>query len=436
MPPPPGPGRCRAGRRARRSAARSGAAGTGEARRAAAGPAGRRRPAPPPPAAHRRARRRAAGRERRRSSRGRASATAHDAGASSSSADRGRRDDRARAASRRARRRRATAATPPAATSTRRQPARASAGVVARARPRSAITPASDRSRRRGSARRAAPSSDADAGADQHRGERREQRRRSTGGRCPRRRLKATAVISERAADGDQPAGAGVVAAQPRDDEQRRCRATEREAQQPAGLAAERLVEQPQRAGVAAEHAAAAATGRRPGPGAAAGPAVLAEQRGRGRCSRRSATRCCCRSCPRSTAGRRAGVSHISSGQASPTDGHRRAARGQLPDARRGGPRGATHSHAARDAGHDQQRRGHLRLEAEADAHAGQHEPARAPVLAARARAHHTPPTQHSTSSASGLLWREIATVDRRQREHQARRRTRPRGRSAAASRS
>ena len=64
---------------------------------------------------------------------------------------------------------------------------------------------------------------------------------------------------------------------------------------------------------LAAEHAAAAR--------AAAAPPARRPGRtaGRGRCSRRSATRCCCRSCRRSTAGRRPGVSHMSSGQASPT---------------------------------------------------------------------------------------------------------------------
>ena len=53
----------------------------------------------------------------------------------------------------------------------------------------------------------------------------------------------------------------------------------------------------------------------------------------------------------------------------------------------------------------------HLGLEAEPDAYAGQHEPAGAPALE-RAHRRTTPAaTQHRISSASGLLWREIATA-------------------------
>ena len=77
------------------------------------------------------------------------------------------------------------------------------------------------------------------------------------------------------AARGQQPARAGVGPAEPRG-EGEPDRGDDREAEQPAALAAERVVEQPQRPGGAAEHAATRTTAR--AARAAAGPAVLAEQ--------------------------------------------------------------------------------------------------------------------------------------------------------------
>ena len=77
-----------------------------------------------------------------------------------------------------------------------------------------------------------------------------------------------------------------------------------REPEQPAGLIAERGLEQAERAGRAAEQGSAeAAAPAAPRPGPARWPTV-GRRPGPGRCSRRSATRCCCRRCRRSTAGR------------------------------------------------------------------------------------------------------------------------------------
>ena len=107
---------------------------------------------------------------------------------------------------------------------------------------------AGERSRRAPARGRRSPVGELrDAGADERRRERREQRHvvrvedalrvaeRDRGG-------------EERAADGDQPAGARVGAAQAARDEHRDA-GHEREAEEPAGLAAERCVEQAQRAG-------------------------------------------------------------------------------------------------------------------------------------------------------------------------------------------
>ncbi len=62
-----------------------------------------------------------------------------------------------------------------------------------------------------------------------------------------------------------------------------------------------------------------------------------------------------------------------------------------------------------------------------------QDEPARARRPSSARTAHHSAATQHSTSSASGLLWREIATVIGVSREREPRRRSRRRARSAGA---
>ena len=75
--------------------------------------------------------------------------------------------------------------------------------------------------------------------------------RRSTGGRSPARGERDRRR-RERPADREQPAAARVVASQARRDERHRGR-HEREAEQPAGLPAERLVQQPQGTSRAAE---------------------------------------------------------------------------------------------------------------------------------------------------------------------------------------
>ena len=97
-----------------------------------------------------------------------------------------------------------------------------------------------------------------------------------------------------------------------------------------------------------------------------------------------------------------AGVSATSSGHAPPTATIAAPPASSWRSAT-SRPRGATHSHAAAIAGHDHQRRRHLRLEAEPDHDARQHDPAQAPVLQARTT-NHSAAAQHSISSASGLL--------------------------------
>ena len=178
-----------------------------------------------------------------------------------------------------------------------------------------------------------------------------------------------------RAADGEQPAGARVRAPQARDREHADPR-RDGHAEQPAGLASERLVEQPQRARLAAEHAAAAAAAR---PDAAARPAVLAEQPAEAVVAedqRPDAVVARPRH-PRAVGGRG------QPDQQRPGEAyghHRRPARGQA--ARRGGtPARRDPQPGDRESRHHEQRRGHLRLEAEADAHATQHDPPRPPVL-------------------------------------------------------
>src|SRR4051812_11208243 len=104
-----------------------------------------------------------------------------------------------------------------------------------------------------------------------------------------------------------------------------------------------------------------------------------------------------------------AGVSRTRSGHAAPTAtiAAPPAASWRTAATR---PRGATHSPRRRQRRLDEQRRGHLRLEPEADGHAGEHEPARPPVLE---RAHDEPQRRDRAQDQErvGLLWREMATV-------------------------
>ena len=104
-----------------------------------------------------------------------------------------------------------------------------------------------------------------------------------------------------------------------------------------------------------------------------------------------------------------AGVSIISSGQAPPTTTIAAPPASSWRIAVRR-PRGATHSHAATIAG-TTRRAAPIFVSKPRPTHT----PARTiqrvrPSCRARTR-HHRAPTQHSASSASGLLWREIATV-------------------------
>ena len=228
----------------------------------------------------------------------------------------------------------------------------------------------------------------------------------------------------EGAADGDQPAGARVGAAQPRGDDQRRCRrpARSRAASRPGRRG---VVEQPQRPGRAAEDAATAVRRAPRGPaGLAVEPAeaVVAEDQ------RPDAVVARARD-PGTVGGRRERDEQRPGASPPRPSRRRRRAAGAAAASR---PRGATHSQAAAIAGHHQQRHGHLRLEAEPDAR----RPRARASACARPRAprttNHSAATEHSTSSASGLLWREIATVIGVSGEHEAGRRsprTRPKRR-------
>ena len=190
--------------------------------------------------------------------------------------------------------------------------------------------------------------------------------------------------------------------------------ATTREAEQPARLPAQALVEQAQDARLAAERPvapaeAAASTGAAAGL-RAAGPAVLAEQAAEAVVAedQRPDAVVVRAGHPRPVGGRGEPHEHR---PGEPDDGHRGAAGEQLARPRRARPRGAIHSHAAAMPRDDEQRGGHLRLEAEPDAHARQHEPARAAVLEPADDAPTPPRRSRATSSASGLLWRQMATL-------------------------
>ncbi len=184
------------------------------------------------------------------------------------------------------------------------------------------------------------------------------------------------------AADREQPAGARVGALEAGDDEHAdpsRDGGTE----QPPGLAAERLVEQPHGPGLAAEHAAGATAAR-----AAAAPrsAVLAEEPSEAVVAedqRPDAVVARARH-PR-TVGGRGQPDQDRPGQ--PDRGHRRATRGEAAD---GGRAAAGRDPQIRgdQRRHHEQRRRHLGLEAEADGDSRTDDPPRPPVLEP---AHHEP---------------------------------------------
>jgi hypothetical protein len=248
---------------------------------------------------------------------------------------------------------------------------------------------------------------DADRGADQRSGERRELgdvvrvedalgAAEGDGGGC------------RRAADREQPAGARVLAAEP-GEHQEGDAARERHAEQPAGLAAEALVEQPQHAGLAAEHAAAARTA------AAAGSAVLPDEAAEAVVAEDQR--------PDAVVARARDPGAV---------GRRRQPHQQRPREPGGGHRGsageqARHAVARRcphprgdDAGHHEQRRGHLRLEAEPDGHAGDDEPARAPVLEASDRGPKCGGAAEHEQGVGVVVARD-GDGDGREHEHQAR---------------
>ena len=144
--------------------------------------------------------------------------------------------------------------------------------------------------------------------------------------------LNATAQREEGAADGDQPAGARVAAAQPRADQRRATPPTSaKPSSQPAWPPSARVRAAATAPVGAAEHAAAAAAART--ARAAAGAAGLAVSAAERRCSRGSATRSSCRSVPEThgRSSRRRQRHEQRPGAAD--DDHRGAAGQQLPHA-------------------------------------------------------------------------------------------------------
>ena len=169
--------------------------------------------------------------------------------------------------------------------------------------------------------------------------------------------------------------------------------ADQREAEQPARLGAERGVEQAERADRAAEHAADPPPPPGPPmapPGPPAWPvtrpgAVVAGDQRPDRVVGRAGD-------PRPRLGRR----QRDQQRPCATDHHhRQPAGGQLPHAGEAAARRGPQPRR-RQPRHDDQRRGHLRLEAEADHHARQHEPARAPV---GQPAHDEPQRRHAAAA-------------------------------------
>ena len=182
----------------------------------------------------------------------------------------------------------------------------------------------------------------------------------------------------------------------------------DREAEEPAGLAAHALVEQAQPAGVAAEDAAAAATrpaaarvaARAAGLAGEPPEAVVAEDQRPDRVVGRAGD-------PRPVGGRRERDDHRPEAA---RDDHRGAAREQLAERARGGPRGATHSTPRRCPARPSAPRPSSPRSRGRRARRHSTSQRVRPSSSARTSAH-SAPVQHRISSASGLLWREIATV-------------------------
>jgi hypothetical protein len=220
--------------------------------------------------------------------------------------------------------------------------------------------------------------------------------------------LNATAVIANDPPTAiSQPVWASVRRSRLGD--QDRDEARDREPEQPPGLAAEARAEQPEHAGLAAEQAAAGpARPLRPAGLAAEPPepAVAEDQREDAVVARAGHPRARAFGGERDQHGPSAG------------HGHERGAAGeQLRD--RLGATARRHPQVRGGAsGNDQQRRGHLGLEPEADRHAGEHEPARATV---RERPHDEPERcdRAEHQQRVGVVVPRDRDAHRRQREHE-----------------
>ena len=169
----------------------------------------------------------------------------------------------------------------------------------------------------------------------------------------------------ERATDREHPASTPIAATQTTRDEDPQT-ADDGEAEQPASLAAERRVQQPQRTGAATEHRARCACGTPRPPFDASESVVFKDQR-KDRVAARAGH-------PR-TVGRRGQFDQRRPRAAD--EQHRAAAAQQLTQRVQTSACGRSNPQPCRnDAWHDDQRHEHLRLEAEADKHAGEHQPA------------------------------------------------------------
>ncbi len=220
--------------------------------------------------------------------------------------------------------------------------------------------------------------------------------------------LNRTAVARNAPPTATQPAGARVRApeAARHDDAEA---AHDRKAEQPAGLAAERRVQQAQRAGRAAEHVAAHASRPSRLPVHATEAVVFEDQRQDLVVTRARHPR---------AVGRRSQFDERRPRSAD--EHHRRTAREKLAQ-------GVKPSACARgdpqpgrcDPRHDRQGNAHLRLKAQPDGYACEHEPARAPVLKTPYREPHR---RHAAEHEQriGVVVPRDPDGDRRRRERQA----------------
>ena len=286
-----------------------------------------------------------------------------------------------------------------------RQPA--SAGPGSRPRTASSVAHAGGDRQRTDDRARSRPPPISCAAPGTRRARRRTARaaRRSRDGRSRSPTLNSTAVVSEPAADGDQPAAARVCAAQARREQQREA-ADGRKAEQPAGLAAERRVQQPQRSLVPPNMFPPCRPGRRPG-----------RRRARGRCIRRSATARGCRPFPRSTAGQRRGrVPRAPARRRRRAPSHSRPRAAARTRGARQRPAGDIDSHAAAMPGTTVSATPIFVSKPSPSPHPREHQPARAarleahdPCTTSRRRAQH--------EQRVGVVVARDRHADRRQRE-------------------